>query len=450
MSFAGRPCAGPDDGLEERMYSTRNFGSIVLAAGLCLTATANAAELFDDFGYTGGGPGEPVDPQFECFGWYVRTGGGGPGPAGATWRADYVTWADDPLIAGNRVIRLRASTDGTAAGTFQSEVARMPTHSSAALTVPGSGTSIPLRKARSPACRPSACTRACLRSELLRVRHRIYASQPWGTRCGAQPALHFQTWEQYCDVPYTLNMIPSEPSPMCGSLAGWHTLTIIADSGIVRYYLDGLLRASHGGEYYPESTMRILLLHWFADQLGPGVSADMTIEVDWVYHARDAVLSPAQVQSAVDQFRFAGIVRRNTVEFFADCNGNAIPDYCEPDSDGDGIIDACEQIWRVKWDAIGAQTGLNWTDAFPTLQAALAVAQPGHEIWVAAGTYRPAPAGGDRNAAFDWSREPPSTAASPELKQNHRNATECQTAPCSAAISTATTARRSLTTPRTV
>ncbi len=39
--------------------------------------------------------------------------------------------------------------------------------------------------------------------------------------------------------------------------------------------------------------------------------------------------------------------------------------------------------------ATGAQTGSSWTDAFPFLQDALAVAQPGDQIWVAEGTYRP-------------------------------------------------------------
>lgn len=48
------------------------------------------------------------------------------------------------------------------------------------------------------------------------------------------------------------------------------------------------------------------------------------------------------------------------------------------------------QVWYVKQDvAGGANTGENWSDAFIELQAALAVAQSGDEIWVAAGTYLP-------------------------------------------------------------
>jgi len=43
----------------------------------------------------------------------------------------------------------------------------------------------------------------------------------------------------------------------------------------------------------------------------------------------------------------------------------------------------------VKASAAGANTGASWTDAFSTLDAALAAATPGTQIWVAAGTYKP-------------------------------------------------------------
>lgn len=48
------------------------------------------------------------------------------------------------------------------------------------------------------------------------------------------------------------------------------------------------------------------------------------------------------------------------------------------------------QTLFVKANAVGANNGTSWLNAYVSLDAALAVAVPGQEIWVGAGTYKPA------------------------------------------------------------
>ncbi len=72
------------------------------------------------------------------------------------------------------------------------------------------------------------------------------------------------------------------------------------------------------------------------------------------------------------------------------------------------VSGACPDLLHVDSDAIGANNGLSWEDAFNHLQDALAAASSGCEIRVAEGIYKPDedlddPAGtGDRDATFQF------------------------------------------------
>ncbi len=69
-----------------------------------------------------------------------------------------------------------------------------------------------------------------------------------------------------------------------------------------------------------------------------------------------------------------------------------------PASAGAGLID-----FHVDADSPalpGEADGRSWPTAYPTLQQALAVAQGGDEVWVAAGSYAPSDTPGDRSASF--------------------------------------------------
>ncbi|MCX4884284.1 cellulose binding domain-containing protein [Streptomyces sp. NBC_00847] len=73
--------------------------------------------LFDNFHYTGA-----KDPALFKHGWLVRTSDGGPGIED-TWSADGVTFpAQKDALGDGQVLNLRASTDGTKAGTTQASL----------------------------------------------------------------------------------------------------------------------------------------------------------------------------------------------------------------------------------------------------------------------------------------------------------------------------------------
>lgn len=95
--------------------------------------------------------------------------------------------------------------------------------------------------------------------------------------------------------------------------AGWHTLLVQVDEDEVRYYIDGKLRATHGGEYYPETPMSINFNIWFID----GGLINSTNErvyqqdVDWVYFVDQEILDTQDVEAQVEQLRREGVLFRS-------------------------------------------------------------------------------------------------------------------------------------------
>ena len=85
--------------------------------------------------------------------------------------------------------------------------------------------------------------------------------------------------------------------------------------GRTHFFMDGELLAEHGGRNYPAVPMAINFNLWFSPGglLPAGTQRVYQQEVDWVYHARNRVQSPAEVMAAVQSLRRAGTAFTDSV-----------------------------------------------------------------------------------------------------------------------------------------
>jgi hypothetical protein len=100
-----------------------------------------------------------------------------------------------------------------------------------------------------------------------------------------------------------------------GPYAGWHTLVVDDADGLnTDFYVDGALVASFS-TYYPSALMAIDFNQRFpTGSLVTSSTPRAWVEpIDWVYHAKDTLLTTAQVEANVAAYRSQGVAPFNTV-----------------------------------------------------------------------------------------------------------------------------------------
>lgn len=256
--------------------------------------------LFDDFSYT-----NSADPRLAQRGWTVRSSSGGPGVPGATWSPSAITFPDGLLTMDSR-------TDGTPGGTVQTEL-------STAHRKFFEGTyAARVRFSDAPISGPDG---EHVVQTFFTITPLDYDLDPdygeldfeylpnggWGEPSNI---LYATSWETYRNEPWlAVNTHTAERK----SFAGWHDLVIQVSGGQIKYYVDGRLFAEHGGIYYPETPMWIMFNQWFIDLQSATGTRTYRQQVDWVYHAKNEVVSPADVLSRVDALRAEGTTFRDTI-----------------------------------------------------------------------------------------------------------------------------------------
>jgi hypothetical protein len=130
---------------------------------------------------------------------------------------------------------------------------------------------------------------------------------------GSDTSLHVATWETFSPEPDW--KMDAANDTIEGSFDGWHTLVLQAADHQVKYFVDDVLRATHGGKFYPEAPMSINFNLWFIrDGLVKSEEIREYVEdIDWVFFAGGQVLSPQEVEAQVAELRRANVQFQDTV-----------------------------------------------------------------------------------------------------------------------------------------
>jgi hypothetical protein len=262
--------------------------------------------LFEDFSYSS-------IEEMIANGWIVRSGHGWPGVSGAIFREENVSFVEYPDPAGNILLRMTSSTDGTNENTHQTQVCHQRKYLEGTYAARVRFTDEPVMGMDgdqivqtfyqiTPYDEP-------LNPEYSEMDFEYLPNGGWGS---PELTLFVTTWETVQIDPWKAD---NTSDWVHGSLAGWHTLVTQATDGTVRYFLDGRLIAQHGGKYYPDAPMSINFNLWFIDGglLHAEGLREYQEDIDWVFHAAGVLLMPEEVSARVAEFRNASIGFQDTV-----------------------------------------------------------------------------------------------------------------------------------------
>jgi len=273
-----------------------NAAAVALLLAAAPGVAAAESVFFDDFSDVAALAGA---------GWTLRSERGHPGVPGAAWGPVQVL--DDPAAPGNRLLRLQAQTDGTPAGTLQSQLCQQRRFLRGTYAARVRFSDAPSAGADGDPVVQSFYAVAPLRfdfdPEFSEVDFEYLPNGGWGS---AATRLYGISWQTARIEPW---LAYNEATVAPGSHAGWHVLVFQVGADATFHHVDGQLLARHGGRNVPVTPMSINFNLWFSPGGLGAPSAQprrYEMDVDWVYFSSDALLAPAQVQAEVDRLRRAG------------------------------------------------------------------------------------------------------------------------------------------------
>ena len=257
----------------------------------------NSGVLFDDFSYA-------TTADLSKGGWIQRSKPGHPGLPGAQWGPGTLPRGADPDRPDNQLLRVQASTDGTGPGTVQAQLCHERKYLEGTYAARVRFSDTPVEGPDGDVVVQSFYAVSPLKYDLdpefSEVDWEYLPNGGWGD---TRTRLYSITWQTVRIEPWlAFNQAHEEFRP----LGGWHTLIMQIANGRTRHILDGVVVAEHGGRNYPVVPMSINFNLWFSPggQL-PAMSRLRAYQqdIDWVLHVKNQVLSAAEIDTMVGQFR---------------------------------------------------------------------------------------------------------------------------------------------------
>ncbi|GAB3826819.1 glycoside hydrolase family 16 protein [Kribbella italica] len=272
---------------------------------------AACGAFFDDFSYS-----SRTDPAFTAHDWSIRTNAGGPGVGGATWAASNISF---PVVDGQQSLQLRASTDGSAGGTTHAQVQQnQQRFFEGTYATRFKFSDEPVSGNDGDTINQTFYTISPLRYDWDPIYSELDISEylpngGWGETSATN---FFTSWNTYQVDPFDGWRASTARRQ---SHAGWHTLVATVADGHVKYYVDGALVADHtddgqGHTVYPRQGMTLNYNQWFIDLNGhSGGTSVWAQSADWVYYAKNEVLSPSAAADRVASYRSSGTAHADTI-----------------------------------------------------------------------------------------------------------------------------------------
>ncbi|WP_177200936.1 glycoside hydrolase family 16 protein [Roseateles sp. YR242] len=267
--------------------------------------------FFDDFTYAD-------TAALQQAGWQLRSAHGHPGIPGARWNPDGAQMVDDPTRPGKRLLRLHAQTDGTGPGTSQVQVCHQRKYLAGTYAARVRFSDQPVSGADGDPVIQTFYAVSPLRfdfdPEFSELDWEYLPNGGWGSD---KTRLYGITWQTVRLDPWlAFNQQHEEFAALGQPGHDWHTLVMQVADGRTQWFVDGRQVTEHGGRNYPVVPMSINFNLWFSPN-GPlatgGTPRVYEQDVDWVLHAKDTVLSPAQIEARVAQWRLKGVARLDQV-----------------------------------------------------------------------------------------------------------------------------------------